>query len=310
MSGISVIMATYNGERYLREQLNSLLAQTATGFTLYVNDDCSVDDTIILLKQYSQQYPGKIVVSSNKANSGSAKYNFLSVIERVKDDYVFLADQDDYWRPDKIEKSLAKMEDMEAKCGKNTPILVHTDLTVVDSELNVIAPSYREQVLHPDWNTFGLAQSLMMNIATGSTICYNRALAELVKIPKFVVMHDWWLLQTALLFGKVGHVFDKTVLYRQHGGNELGSSNVKTLKYKILRFIHHDKVRQRFLDSYEQTAELIRQYGGELNSEQLELLMAYANLPKLHRAKRVCAALKMGVLNTSFSRKIGAIMFM
>jgi len=307
---VSVVMAAYNGEKWIGEQLNSIFGQTTQDFVLYVNDDCSTDDTYIILEEYQKRYPGRIVLSRSSRNSGSAKYNFLDLIFSTDAEYTFLSDQDDVWEADKVEKSLAKMADLEGKYGKDVPILVHTDLRVVDSELNVIAPSYREQVVHPEWGTFGLAQALMMNIATGSTICYNRALREKLKKPEYVVMHDWWLLQTALLFGHVGHIYEQTVKYRQHIGNELGSSNVKSVKYKLRRLIHNDKVTKRFRDSYLQAEALLKAYRGEMTEAQILSVETYANLAKFGKIRRVYTAFKIGALNTTLSRKIGAIMFM
>jgi glycosyltransferase involved in cell wall biosynthesis len=310
LMSVSVLLATYNGAKYLRAQLDSILTQTFQDFVLRASDDCSNDGTRGILEQYAGRCPGRVVLSFGAKNSGGAKHNFLNMIFANDSDYAFLSDQDDVWQRNKLEATLAKMHSLERQCGKDTPLLVHTDLAVVDKDLNVIAPSYRAQVIHPDWDAFGLAQSLMMNIATGSTICYNRALRMALKQPDYAAMHDWWLLQTALLFGKVGHIYDRMVLYRQHGGNELGSSNVRSLKYKALRLVHNETVTQRFQDSYRQARALLAAYGNDMTEAQRDLVATYGSLPKMNKLKRVRTAFKIGALDTTFSRKAGAVMFM
>jgi glycosyltransferase involved in cell wall biosynthesis len=307
---VTVLLATYNGKAYLPAQLDSLFAQTFQDFELRVCDDCSADGSITLLRQYAEKYPGRISITSNPVNSGSAKHNFTRMITSTQDDYIFLCDQDDWWYPDKLEKSIAKLRDMESIYGTSTPLLAHTDLSVVDKELKIIAPSYREQVVHPDWLAFDFKQSLVMNIATGSTIGYNRALAELLKKPiEYCVMHDWWILQTAFAFGQVGHIFDQTVKYRQHDSNELGSSNVRSFEYKFRRFLHGRKVRERFQNSYEQAKAFRNLYIDKLDNNQLALLNTYCGIGGFGKLHRLRTLFSLGVINYGVSRKIATILF-
>ena len=139
-------MATYNGEKYIEEQLESLLEQTLQNFKIFIQDDCSQDKTIQIIQDYQRKYPDKIFFGINKKNTGSAKHNFFNLLLHYKDDYIMLCDQDDVWNADKIEITFNEMKRMEKLHGQQTPILVHTDLTVVDSDLKVINSSFKKML--------------------------------------------------------------------------------------------------------------------------------------------------------------------
>ena len=176
---ISIIMAVYNGERYLSEQIDSILAQSHSEFSLHIRDDASSDNTWDILTKYEQRYPDKIKISRRDRdnNSGSAKHNFLGMMVNIKDDYIMLCDQDDVWLPDKIKKTFEKMKEMEGKYGTETPIMVHTDLQVVDQDLKILNPSYK-QAMNSNFNRTDFHQVLIQNILTGCTAMYNRSLSS------------------------------------------------------------------------------------------------------------------------------------
>ena len=141
-ASISVLMAAYNGSRYIRRQLDSLLGQTVTGFRIFIQDDCSTDGTWDILAEYEQAYPGRFIITRTKKNTGSPKFNFIQLMINTRDDYLFLSDQDDIWLPDKVEKTLARVMELERQYGRGTPILVHSDLTVVNEQLDTISPPF------------------------------------------------------------------------------------------------------------------------------------------------------------------------
>ena len=213
---ISILLASYNGEKYIAEQIESLLGQTIQDFKLFICDDKSTDGTFNIVAEYSQKHPEKIFAEQNSENSGGTKHNFLRMMINHKADYVMLCDQDDVWLPDKIEVTLARMKDMESEYGADTPLLVHTDLKVVNENLKTVSPSFKA-AMNANYEKTRLRNQIIQNTLTGCTAMYNRALANLITdIPRFTVMHDWWLNVTASAFGRISAIDAQTVLYRQH----------------------------------------------------------------------------------------------
>ena len=307
---ISILMATYNGESYIGEQIESLLAQMVQDFALYIRDDCSTDNTYAIAQTYAQAHPGKIVVSRGQENSGSAKHNFMCLmIEHNRDDYIMLCDQDDVWLPDKVEKTFKKLQEMEKKHGIETPLLVHTDLCVVDGALRVVEPSFKA-AMNADYSKTGLNQLLVQNTLTGCTAMYNRALAELLREePPYMVMHDWWLMLVAAAFGKIGQLDEQTILYRQHSQNQIGAKNVNTLRYKLDRFFHGEEVRAALRQTYGQSESFLSVYGEMLSPDQRNLLRQYMETPKLSKLARWKRVRSLGTLKNGFSRNVAHFLY-
>lgn len=303
-------MATYNGEKYLKEQLNSLLNQTYKDFKVIVCDDCSTDGTMDILKEYQLNHPDIFQVYKNEKNTTSAKYNFMNMMIKYKDDYIMLCDQDDVWLPDKIELTLCKLVDMECRHGKNTPLLTHTDLIVVDAMLNEINPSFRK-AMNADYTKVELRQQLIQNTLTGCTCMYNRSVAHLIReIPHSFVMHDWFLMLIVSAFGTIEALQDKqTILYRQHGDNQVGAKDVRTLKYKINKILHGAEIRQAINQTYTQAESFLKTYKDRLSLEQKNLLEQYISIPNMNKFGRWRTIVKLGVLKNGFSRKIANFIF-
>ena len=130
----AILLATYNGEKFLREQLDSLLQQTYSDWTLYIHDDGSTDSTKEIIKEYEQKYEN--ITMLRYPSQKGAKNNFMSLLERVEANYYLFCDQDDVWRKDKVEKEMARMMVLE-KDFPGKPVLVFSDLYVVDINLNI-----------------------------------------------------------------------------------------------------------------------------------------------------------------------------
>jgi glycosyltransferase involved in cell wall biosynthesis len=310
MNGVSILLATYNGAEFLEQQLDSLFGQTQNAFTLYVRDDCSTDGTWAILEQYRDRYPKQMRISCSPRNSGSAKHNFFHLMTAVRDGYIFLCDQDDVWLPGKMEDSLEKIRDMEQSCGEDTPILVHTDLTVVDRALNVLFPSFMAVMEAERATAVHFRRMLVMNRVTGCTVVYNRALAELLTTePAYCIMHDWWLFLVAGAFGKVGRLNGQTILYRQHGKNSIGAKNVRSLRYKFGRLLNGADIRRALDETYAQAAMFLKMYEDRLDEKSLSLLERYSDIPNRNKLQRVCAVLKYGTLKCGAARKIAQVLF-
>lgn len=223
-SRTAVLLAAWNGERYLEEQIESILHQTGQDFELYIHDDGSDDGTQDILRDYSARYPGIVHILEYEPQGGAAA-NFFSLLQRVEAEYYFFSDQDDVWLPEKMEHSLKLLCGLEEKNGQNTPALVFSDLRVVDAHLGTIDDSY----LHfsgRDPRGVDLVSLLRRNVAAGCTIAVNRACVQAaLHIPDIrqVFMHDWWLMLTAAACGEIAFLEEATVLYRQHGANAVGA---------------------------------------------------------------------------------------
>ena len=302
---ISVLMATYNGEKFITEQIESLLCQTVQQFNIYINDDCSTDATWRIVAEYSERYPDKIRVTQSVKNTGSAKHNFMNMIQGICDDYVMLCDQDDVWKSDKIEKTLAKMHSMELEYGQDAPLLVHTDLCVVDEFLNEINPSFI-RAMNANYNRTSLNHAVIQNTVTGCTAMYNRALATLiVETPQRFVMHDWYLMLVTAAFGHIGYLSKPSILYRQHANNGVGAKDVRTFKYKMDRIVNRQGITKAINDTYSQAESFLYCFRDKLSCSQRVLLQEYCDIPNRTKLQRLKTIVKLGTFKNGITRNIG-----
>jgi len=253
-SKIYILMATYNGALYISEQIESIINQTYQNWTLIIHDDNSEDDTIDIIKKYQNEYTGKIILLDDDISCGGAKENFSYILNSIDDnfDYVMFCDQDDIWLENKIELTLDKMLDIEAK-NKNKVVLIHTDLKIVDKDLNIISESmFNYQKLNLD-NQYDVYKLAMENIITGCTMMLNKKLVYLSKnIPDEAIMHDWWIAIVTLKENGIIEFIDKgTILYRQHELNTIGSKEI-TFKYYIEKFKNMNSLIRQYNKIYKQ----------------------------------------------------------
>lgn len=175
---IDILLAAYNGKRFIEEQIESILSQTYQNFNLIIQDDDSNDGTIEILKSYKERYPDKIKVFFNKKNTGSCVKNFLNLIQKSQNEYIMFCDQDDIWVKDKIAITVKAMKELEKEVeNKGMPLLVHTDLKVVDENLKLICNSLF-QYQKMNYKKDKLNNLLAQNIITGCSIMCNRNLID------------------------------------------------------------------------------------------------------------------------------------
>ena len=220
---LAILLATYNGEKFLAEQLDSLFSQTYTDFIIYAHDDGSTDRTIEILYRYKKMYPEKLAILEYES-MGGAKNNFYSLMQRVDADYYMFCDQDDIWLPNKIEKSLTALYDLEGK-KQEDPCLIFTDLCIVNQDLDIIADSYMKRFNYtPEHQTIGTI--LSGGIVAGCTMALNRQCIELVRVNvkdiEAYSMHDTMVFLLTIACGYVGYVDIQPILYRQHDNNTAG----------------------------------------------------------------------------------------
>ena len=219
---IDILMATYNGEKYLKEQIESILNQTYKNIRLVISDDCSKDGTREILKQYEQDE--RIEVHYHEKNQGYIK-NFEYLLKQVKNDIYMLSDQDDVWLPEKVEKSYETLI-------KNDADLAFGDLEVVDENLNTIYESFNKFMLldrkiEKYINSYKV--NYLYNCVTGCTlISKSKWIKEIVPIPtdsKYLI-HDHWMGLIVALNGELAYMPERYIKYRQHGNNQVGTEKV------------------------------------------------------------------------------------
>lgn len=235
---IAILMATYNGEKYLAEQIDSLLAQTCQDWHLYVHDDGSKDNTVGIIKEYTRQHPDKITLLEYPPQGGACK-NFLSMMERVEAPYYMFCDQDDVWLKEKIAISVERIREMERQ-KPGTPIVVYADLMVTDTNLQVTNHSFWQEIcLYPEFIT-NFNEIAASTAITGCAMLFNHKAKQATLLPaSHATMHDAWIAACVLKQnGIIQPIHQQLVYYRQHEGNCIGSEDLNhiDLSYRIRNF--------------------------------------------------------------------------
>jgi glycosyltransferase involved in cell wall biosynthesis len=237
---LSILLSTYNSETYLIEQIDSILSQTVKDWILYIRDDGSSDSTIFLIENYCEQHDN-IILLKDELNNLGAKNSFIKLLSDVDAHYYMFCDHDDVWLSSKVEKTLNKMKEIESQYPQK-PILVFTDLKVVDADLNVISNSlWRYQHTNPMHAKDIYALSIS-NPVTGCTIMINQKAKE-VSLPmsQKSLMHDLWIALNVTHYGYVDFIDEPTILYRQHNENIIGAQKTNIMYY-YTRLTHFSKV--------------------------------------------------------------------
>lgn len=238
---VEVLLATYNGEKFLAQMLDSLVAQSYANFVVLAHDDGSTDGTVEILNQYaSNALQGRLEIIDDGVRCGGAKENFAHLISISRGDFVFFADQDDFWRKDKIEIMLSRMHELTAD-SISKPVLIFSDLVVVDQNLKEISSSFREYE-NIKISDVSLRVLLNRNIVTGCATLVNRSLLDMAqRVPKGAVLHDWWLALIAACNGAIYPIEDKLVFYRQHDFNDTGATQRGFFASLKRAFFDHSK---------------------------------------------------------------------
>lgn len=223
---IDILLSTYNGEKYIKEQLDSIISQTNINWQLKIRDDGSTDKTIEIIEGYIQVYSNKIILCKDDNGRLGSTLSFSKLLELSSSKYIMLCDQDDVWLNNKIEITLNGMLEMENRYG-DIPLMVFTDLREVDQELNLISESFiKSQKLDPTIinNATKLAS---MNVVAGCTTMINKkAIQYILPIYSKYVTHDQWIAINIAKFGKIKYLDVATILYRQHSNNVLGAYKI------------------------------------------------------------------------------------
>lgn len=306
---VEVLLATYNGERYLAAQLDSLLDQTMSDFVIVVSDGGSRDDTLSVLKDYAERHPGRFQILPQVSRRLDANANFARLLDAASADYVFFCDQDDVWAPDKMTMSLAHLKAIQAAEPGGTAILLHTDLRVVGADLRVLGRSFFDYVgSNPGRHSLG--QLLLGNIVTGCTVLVNRPLYELARpIPAEAPMFDHWLGLVAAGVGKIGYIDRAMVDYRQHGGNLIGATKAgaASLLQRARRILSGNstlKVLERYCA---QARVMLDRYASQLSPSDRRKLRAMAGLWQRPKLLRLASLYRAGLFKPTLATNLGLV---
>lgn len=301
---LAVLLATYNGEKYLPELLDSVLPQLPPGGFILAHDDGSTDGTAEILNRCAAEFP-TLKVLADGVKTGGASANFSYLLNKADADYIMLCDQDDIWLPGKIDTALAAMRELEARHTAAVPLLVHTDLKVTDEKLNVLCNSFmRYQNLTPD-TANSLPKLVAQNVVTGCTTLINRALRDrALPVPPEAVMHDWWLALAACSFGHIGYDSTPHILYRQHGGNDTGAHrwSLRLIASKLLR-----RQTDSILATRKQAGIFAERYKAQLPAETHQWLETYAHIDRLGFFEKRIFLLRNGIVKNGLARTLGLL---
>lgn len=263
MYTVLVLMSTYNGEKYIDEQMQSLLEQKEIALHLLIRDDGSKDSTVERLRHWESQYPNRITTIPSP-NIGVVR-SFFELIEQCPDQYDYYAfcDQDDVWLPTKLISAIHKLNvhsERSSESADKRPLMYCSTTQMTDESLSPtkLWPPMPEKRLSP-------YNALIENVCVGCTMMMNREAMLLVKqqMPKHVdkvIMHDWWVYLSVSCFGEV--VFDEKpyILYRQHQHNALGGATDRLLSKWVKRVKRFMKGKNRYILSM-QAGEFMATFG-------------------------------------------------
>ena len=286
---VTVLVAVYNGEKYLADLLNSIINQTYKDIRIVVSDDLSSDKSPEIIKEFFEKYPDKIIPVFRKTSSGSAKAHFIYLLEEFSDDV---------WFPDKIEKTLSLM----LKGDNNKPRLVHTDCVLADEFLNITHKSFKKFSMVPTVLPF--SKLLAENSVQGASAMVNKALVkEAVPYSEDMVMHDRWVALIASALGEIDYLDEPTFFYRQHSKNQIGASKKpSSLSYIKMRL--KTNIAKDINLSRRQAGLLLKRIGDKMPNELKLIAEEYANSEKLSKLERIRILKRRNIMPDSALKKI------
>ena len=281
---VTILMSTYNGERFLAEQIESIRQQTHTDWQLLIRDDGSKDRTREIIQDFCQKDNRIRFVNPDSVENVGVIKSFFHLLKYQTSDFYLFSDQDDVWLPEKIELQLKEA----GKYDNTLPLLVYMDLKVVDQELNIVHESMIQT--QSDHANTELLQELTENTVTGGVSMINQALADLWTGQEEydLLMHDWYLALLATALGKLIYIDQPGELYRQHASNVLGARTLrKRVKNWVRPHILFAKYWKLIKDSQAQASNLLDLPLSDENRELVENFVTIMDVPFRERWRRL-----------------------
>ncbi|MBU0655682.1 MAG: glycosyltransferase family 2 protein [Gammaproteobacteria bacterium] len=267
---VQILLSTWNGERWLPELLDSLEKQTFQDWQLLVRDDGSTDSTLHILVEWGAQHPDKLSDLMTDGVRIGSKHSFSRLVEASTAPCLFFCDQDDIWFPEKVELQYLALRRLAGEYGGEVPLLVHSDLAVVDQRKKLLSASFWES------RGFDSAQRkqayLLNNVVTGCAAAFNRTAAQMAfPLPQAAMEHDRWLALVCAWFGHVRALQHPLLLYRQHENNQIGAQANASL----------GSLGERIQAWSMQAEVFLHQFGDRLEGDDQRLVSALAELQHL-----------------------------
>ncbi|HGK7124283.1 TPA: glycosyltransferase family 2 protein [Streptococcus agalactiae] len=297
---VNILMATYNGEKFLAQQIESIQKQTFKEWNLLIRDDGSSDKTCDIIRNFTAKDSRIRFINENEHHNLGVIKSFFTLVNYEVVDFYFFSDQDDVWLPEKLSVSLEAAKHK----ASDVPLLVYTDLKVVNQELNILQDSMIRAQSHHANTT--LLPELTENTVTGGTMMINHALAEKWFTPNDILMHDWFLALLAASLGEIIYLDLPTQLYRQHDNNVLGARTMDK-RFKILRegpksiFTRYWKLIH---DSQKQASLIVDKYGDIMTANDLELIKCFIKIDKQPFMTRLRWLWKYGYSKNQFKHQV------
>ena len=272
----AVLLTAFNGSAHLPGLLESLRSQTDRDFFVLMQDDGSTDDTQEILSGAAARDDRFRFGTEQGLHLGAAG-NFLSLIRQAEADCCLLCDQDDVWEPEKIGVLKQALLDLENEYGSETPLLVHSDCSLINESGEKIGDSFFR---HQGWDpsAVSLQQLLVQNNVTGCTLIMNEPLRKLIAAhakAKDLFMHDWFIALTAASFGRIAFVGRPLTRYRQHEGNTIGASARSLLARGLSALRDRKNAKRRILLTYTHAMVFRKLCGDDLPPRAQDIVDAY-----------------------------------
>lgn len=308
---VVVLLAAFNGSRYIEQQVSSIFSSCGdVPVSVVVGLDPSSDNTDEVLEGVND---GMLLVLRNKEPSGGAKQNFSKLAEYavgLDEKYFAFSDQDDVWDSDRLILTLRRLREMECRYGAETPLLVFSDSRVVAEDLTVVEPSFLAAESLAPSIAGDFRRLATQNVGQGCTFLFNRALLELATpVPDAARMHDHWFMLVASVFGKVDYVAKPLLSYRQHSSNVLGSKG-----YDIGGAVHRalrksDAIKAAISQSEAQAKAFGIRYQNQLVPEVRGFFIEFGGLSEKSFLSRRWFCLKHRLKMSGILRTIGLYIF-
>ncbi|MCO5232442.1 MAG: glycosyltransferase family 2 protein [Chitinophagales bacterium] len=306
---VDILLASYNGEKYLDEQLESIFNQDFHDFRVLIRDDGSTDETLNILAKWKGLYPQKIeLVEDGKQNLGATQ-NFNRLMEISTAPYVCFSDQDDKWMPEKVRKQLAFIQSIEEKHPEKG-VMIFNDLIICDESMNILSPSLIEKD-RLDTRAIKTHRLLIQNVPYGCASFVNRKLLNTaIPIDSRALLHDHWLALVASLTGCLCYLDDVLVYHRIHDNNasRAGSEHKREISNGLMDKLNNQNF-QKYLDKQVLQAEAIQEaFTSILTNEQNAMLEDFIRLKLTRGMKRKWIIIKNKFFKNSLLNTIKLIL--
>lgn len=251
-------MAVYNGEAYIREQLESIIYQSYSEWQLYIRDDGSTDGTKTILNEFKERYKDKIILVNDCKERLGAKGNFVYLFNHaIATDYYLFCDQDDVWKKNKLQYLLEIMRQQEDK----KPVLIYHNMEVMDRDGSLVCQSFSRYTGLKLRKGKKLQQLVMYNCIPGCCMMFNYSLKmQIGKMPNKCFMHDWWVvLVSQCLDGTIIYCNKTLGSYRQHGNNEVGAVKKEKVINNVKRSLSIWKIKRYYNNNLKMRNERLEQ---------------------------------------------------